>query len=187
MLSIYQTIVKLCIQWELPEEVQQLIYNKFKTQVLSHRIGDMENDRTLGPPIVRSWGTYPGRPAGYSEWSEIPRSYEKYFRNLELRGFGHSLERKVWIKGRGRFERGHGWSDYMMFQPNSYINLHPLKLSVISQGQGGHIQQICDFQCNMPEVGNYSKAGLYELCEEAGLPYKKHWNRTKLLELLLNY
>ena len=186
MLSIYQTIVKLCIQWELPEEVQQLIYNKFKTQVLSHRLGDMENDRTPGPPIVRSWGTYPGRPAGYSEWSEIPRSYEKYFRNTELRGFGHSLERKVWIKGRGRFERGHGWSDYLLFLPNSApLKLHPLKLTIWSKEE--RPQQICDFQCNMPEVGTFSKALLYELCEEAGLPYKKYWNRTKLLELLLNY
>ena len=139
MPSVYQLIVKLCIQWELPEEVQQRIYNSFKNTVLSYRCGDI-NPSALG----------------------ICGAFIKYSEGMNAK---------------------------CLFNTNSKtIKLYPLKLSVYDSTIAAYDRfDRCDYRVIMPSPGGYSKAKLYELCEEAGLPYKKYWNRTKLLELLLNY
>ena len=181
MPSVYQLIVKLCIQWELPEEVQQRIYNSFKNTVLSYRCGDL-NPTALG--ICNGL-------RGYSEWSEIPRSH---LNSRAVRSTGRGdLQQKIkvgryWVRREG-LVMSDGMNAKCLFNTNSKtIKLYPLKLSVYDSTIAAYDRfDRCDYRVIMPSPGGYSKAKLYELCEEAGLPYKKYWNRTKLLELLLNY
>ena len=182
MPSVYQTIVKLCIQWELPEEVQQLIYNKFKNTVLSYRCGD------LNPAALGICGAF----IKYSEWSEIPRSYLNRRRYIGDPYNDPELLQKIkvgpYFVRREGLRMTNGCNAKYLFKPSTKIKLYPLELSVYDSTIAAYDRfDRCDYRVIMPSPGGYSKARLYELCEEAGLPYKKYWNRTKLLELLLNY
>ena len=180
MPSVYQLIVKLCIQWELPEEVQQLIYNKFKNTVLSYRCGDL-NPSALG---------ICGVPSKYSEWSEIPRSHlnSRVIRPHRTCDLQQKIKvGRYWVRREGLMMND-GISAKCLFNTNSTtIKLYPLKLSVYPSSVIYRRFDNADYTVMTPNYLAYSKAKLYELCEEAGLPYKKYWNRTKLLELLLNY
>tara|TARA_R110001632_G_scaffold160934_1_gene279295 strand:+ start:516 stop:1055 length:540 start_codon:yes stop_codon:yes gene_type:complete len=179
MPSVYQLIVKLCIQWELPEEVQQRIYNSFKNTVLSYRCGDI-NPSALG--ICNGL-------RGYSEWSMIPRSHLNWRATHRTCDLQQKIKvGRYWVRREGLMMND-GISAKCLFNTNSTtIKLYPLKLSVYDSSIAAYDRfDRCDYRVIMPSPGGYSKAKLYELCEEAGLPYKKYWNRTKLLELLLNY
>ena len=191
MPSIYQMIVKLCEKWELSVEVEQLIYNKFKTQALSHRLGDMEFNHTqkkYTPDMTIP--RYPcSRLEGYSEWSVIPRSYARYFEAYRKSGWCDSSLMKKQKSGLGQFVRHRHYfcNLFTARNPqNTYLKLHPLTLTVTPQDNYLFVQH-SDFKCNPPVARDYSKAYLYELCDEAEIPYKKYWNRTKLLELLMNH